>query len=170
MCFHYIILYFFIILYYITDADNADDIALQANTSAQAETLLHSLKRAAAVTGGIGLHVNAHKTEYMCFNQRVDISTLNGSSLKLVGKFNYLGSSVSSTETDINTWLAKAWTAIDRSQTVTTQECCEQYWTSPGGSTTQNSSCTATYHLSRKPSKLDEPHMQDTAGEVRANS
>ena len=50
----------------------------------------------------------------MCFNQRGDISTLNGSSLKLVDKFTYLGSSVSSTETDINMWLAKAWTAIDR--------------------------------------------------------
>ena len=50
-------------------------------------------------------HFNAHKTEYMCFN---------GSSLKLVDKFTYLGSSVSSNETDINTWLAKAWTAIDR--------------------------------------------------------
>ena len=53
-------------------------------------------------------------TEYMSFNQRRDISTLNGSSLNLVDKFTYLGSSVSSTETDINTWLAKAWTAIDR--------------------------------------------------------
>ena len=31
-----------------------------------------------------------------------DISTLNGSSLKLVVKFTYRGSSVSSTETDIN--------------------------------------------------------------------
>ena len=38
----------------INDADYADDIALLANTSAQAETLLHSLERAAA---GIGLHV-----------------------------------------------------------------------------------------------------------------
>ena len=47
----------------------------------------------------------------MCFNQRADISTLNGSSLKLVDKLTYLGSSVSSTETDINTRLAKAWTA-----------------------------------------------------------
>ena len=28
-------------------------------------------------------------------------------------KFTYLGGSVSSTERDINTWLAKAWTAID---------------------------------------------------------
>ena len=32
-----------------------------------------------------------------------NISTLNGSSLKLADKFTYLGSSVSSTETDINT-------------------------------------------------------------------
>ena len=43
-----------------------------------------------------------------------DISTLNGSSLKLVDKFTYLGSSVSSTKADINTHLAKAWTAINR--------------------------------------------------------
>ena len=95
----------------ITDADNADDIAILANTPAQAETLLHSLERAAA---GIGLHVNEHKTEYMCFNQAGDISTLDGTSLKLVDKFTYLGSSVSSTEKDINTWLTKAWIAIDK--------------------------------------------------------
>ena len=56
----------------ITNADYADDIALLPNTSAQIETLLHSLERAAA---GIRLHVNADKTEYMCFNQRGDIST-----------------------------------------------------------------------------------------------
>ena len=43
-----------------------------------------------------------------------NISTLDGTSLKLVDKFTYLGSSVSSTEKDIDTWLTKAWTAIDR--------------------------------------------------------
>ena len=48
----------------ITDADYADDLAILANTPNQAETLLHSLERAAA---GIGLHVNANKTEYMCY-------------------------------------------------------------------------------------------------------
>ena len=95
----------------ITDADYTDDITLLANTPNQAEKLLHSLERAAA---GIGLHVNAHKTEYMCFNQAGDISTLDGTSLKLVDKFTYLGSSVSSTEKDIDTRLTKAWTAIDR--------------------------------------------------------
>ena len=157
----------------ITDVDYADDMALLANTPALAESLLHSLERA---TGGVGLHVNADKTEYMCFNQRGYISTENFRSLKLVDKFTYRGSSVSSTENDINTRLAKAWTAINRlsviwksdltdkikrsffqaavvsimlygcttwtltkrmekSLTATTQECCEQYWTSPGGNT-----------------------------------
>ena len=90
---------------------NADDIAILANTPAQAETLLHSLERAAA---SIGLHVNAHKMEYMCFNQTGAISILGGSFLKLVDKFTYLGSSVSSTDKDIDTRLTKAWTAIDR--------------------------------------------------------
>ena len=95
----------------ITDADYAYDILLLANTPAQAGTLLHSQERAAA---SIGLHVNVHKTEYMCINKTGDISTLNGSTLKLVDKFTYLGSSVSSTETDINTHLAMTWTVIDR--------------------------------------------------------
>ena len=44
----------------------------------------------------------------------MDISTINSRSLKLVDKFTYLGSGVSSTETDINVRLLKAWTAIER--------------------------------------------------------
>ena len=46
----------------ITDEDYANDIALLANTPAQADTLRHSLEKA---TAGIDLYVNAHKTEYM---------------------------------------------------------------------------------------------------------
>ena len=95
----------------ITDTDYADDIALLANTPNQAETQLHSLERAAA---GISLHVKAHITEYMGFNQVGDISTLDGTSLKLVNKLAYIGSSVSSTEKDIDTRLTKTWTAIDK--------------------------------------------------------
>ena len=83
----------------IADVDYADDIPLLAYSPAQAETLLHSLERAVA---RIWLIVNAHKTLYMCFNQSGDISTQNGSSLKLEDKFTYLGRSVSSIETDIN--------------------------------------------------------------------
>ena len=47
----------------ITAKDYTDDVELLANAPTQAETQLHSLERAAA---GIGLHVNAHKTECMC--------------------------------------------------------------------------------------------------------
>ena len=54
----------------ITDEDYAYNIVLQANTPTQARTQLHSLKWAA---GGIGLDVNADKTEYMYFNQRVGL-------------------------------------------------------------------------------------------------
>ena len=50
----------------------------------------------------------------MCYNQTVDISTLDGTPLKLVDKFTYLGRSVSSTKKDINTRLTKTWTAINR--------------------------------------------------------
>ena len=95
------------------DTNYADNIALLANTHAQAKSLLHSQEKAAS---GIGLHVNADKMEYMCFNQnlKIKISTLKGGSLKLVDKFTYIGSSISSTKNDINTWLTKAVTAIDR--------------------------------------------------------
>ena len=81
-----------------TDADYADDT--------QAENLLRSQERVAA---GIGLDLNAHKRKYICFNQRCDICTINGSSLKIVDKFTYQGRS------GINkNRLAKAWTLIDR--------------------------------------------------------
>ena len=75
----------------ITDTDCSDDIAILVNTPNQAETLLHSLERVAA---GTSLHVNAHKTEYMCYNQTGDISTLDRTFLKLVDKFPSLGSNV----------------------------------------------------------------------------
>ena len=52
----------------ITDTDYTDDIVILANAPGQAETLLHSLEWAAAL---------AHKTEYMCFNQAGNISTVN---------------------------------------------------------------------------------------------
>ena len=107
----------------ITDADYANDIAILANTPNQAETLLHSLEQAAT---GIGLYVNAHKMEYMCFNQTGDISTLDGSSLKLVDKFPYLGSSVSSTEKDIDMQLMKAWTAIDKLSIIWKSDMCDK--------------------------------------------
>ena len=80
----------------IMDADCTDDIVLLTNTPTQAETLQHNLKQAA---GGI---------------TSMSTQTKRSGPFKLVDKFTYLESNVSSTEKDINTWLAKAWTAIDR--------------------------------------------------------
>ena len=45
-----------------TEADYAGDLALFANTPAQAESLPHSLELPAE---GIGFHENANKTEFM---------------------------------------------------------------------------------------------------------
>ena len=104
----------------ITDGDYVDDIAHIANTPAQAETLQHNLEQAA---GDIG---NADKIEYMCFNQRGDISTLKSGPLKLVDKCTDLRSSVSSTEKDINTRLAKAWTAIKRMSIIWESELTDE--------------------------------------------
>ena len=129
-----------------------------------------------------------------------DISRLNGSALKLVDKFTYLGSSVSSTETDIDTRLAKAWSAMDSLSVIWKSDLTDEMkrsflqaavvsillywcttWTLPKRmekklddnyirmlrailnkswrQQPQSSSCTATYHPSRKLSKLDEPDM-----------
>ena len=186
----------------------ADDIAILANAPAQAETLRHSLERA---TAGIGLHINAYKTEYKCFNQTGDISTLNGSSLKLVDKFTYLGSSVSSTETDIDTQLTKVWKAINSLSIIWKSDLTDKMKRSffqaavvsilPYGCTTwtlrkrleekldgnytrmlrailnkswmQHPTKQQLYgHLPpiTKVSKLDEPDMRDTAGEVETSS
>ena len=93
------------------DIDYADDIEVLANIADQAISQLHILERAA---DGIGLHRNADKTEFIGFNKSTDISILNGRSLKLVDKLAYLGSGVLSTENDINTRLAKTWTAINK--------------------------------------------------------
>ena len=73
--------------------------------------LLHSLEQAA---GGIGLSLNADEMEYMCYNQKAEISSLNDGALKLVDMFTYFGSNVSSSENDINMRLEKTWTAIDK--------------------------------------------------------
>ena len=54
----------------------------------------------------------------MYYNQTGDISILDGTLLKLVDKFTYLGSSVSSTKNDIDTRLTKAWTDINRQSVI----------------------------------------------------
>ena len=95
----------------ITDADYTDDQVLLANTPVQAESLLYSLEQAAI---GISLHMNSDKTGFMCFKEDGPISTLNGKPLKLVDCFTYLGNNISSTQSDVNISIGKAWNIINR--------------------------------------------------------
>ena len=60
------------------------------------------------------IYIYIYTDIYIYILKTGNIATLDGASLKLVDKFTYLGSSVSSTEKDIDTRLTKAWTAIDR--------------------------------------------------------
>ena len=147
----------------------------------------------------------------MCFNQTGNISTLNGITLKLVDKFTYIGNSVLSTEADIDTWLAKTWTAINKFSVICKSDLTNKMkrsffqaaivtillygwitWTLTkrmekklDGNYTrmlrpilnksrrqhpQSNDYTATYYPSRKLSKLDEPDMWDTTGEVGTSS
>ena len=138
----------------------------------------------------------------MCYNQAGDISTLDGTSVKLVDKFTYLGSSVLSTEKD--TRLTKAGTAINRLSIIWKSDLTNKIkrsffqaavvsillygftnWTLTkqmelDGNYTrmlrailnkaQGTNYMVTYLPPRKVSKLDEPDMQDTAGEARTSS
>ena len=94
----------------IMDTDYADNLALLVNTPTQAKSLLHRQELAAR---GIGFHVNANETEYLRFEREGATTTLNSSPLKLVDKFTYFGSSILSTESDVNMRPAKMRTAID---------------------------------------------------------
>ena len=152
-----------------------------------------------------------HIIRNICFNQRGDISKLNGSALKLVDKFTYLGSSVSSTKKrhqhatskgiDSNHRLSVIWksdltdkmkrsffqagvvsillygcttwtlskrmeTKLDGNYTRMLRVVLNKNWRQQP----QSGCCAATNHSSRKLSKLDEPDMGDTAGEVGTSS
>ena len=109
---------------YLTSSQNDNnDLVFLTNTPTQAEFLPHSLKQ---VERGIGLYMNIDKTEFMCFNQDGVISEFNGKPLKLVDQFTYLGSNISSTESDVNIGISKVWTAIERLSIIWKFDHCRQ--------------------------------------------
>ena len=105
----------------------------------------------------------------MRINQAGDISTLDGTSLKLVDKFTYLGSSVSSTEKDIDTRLTNAWMAIDK-QSIIHKNVVSNIKQVLATTPYKNTNYTATCLPSQKLSKLDEPGTYDTAGGAETSS
>ena len=95
----------------ISDVDYADDQVLFVSTPAQAKTLLLSLEPAAR---GTDLYINSDETEFKCCNQDGVIYSLNSKLLKLIEQFIYLGINITSTKSDVNIRIGKAWTASDR--------------------------------------------------------
>ena len=96
---------------YITDTDYADDIAITADSMENIKQLLNQIEEKAKY---IGLKINCGKTEYMSFNQKEDhvLTNSEGTTLKKVKDFNYLGCFIGSTTHDIDVRIAKAWGAI----------------------------------------------------------
>ena len=84
---------------------------------------MHVLEKSAAF---IGLHVNATKAEYMCYNQNGAIETLNKTLLKKVDDFVYLGSNIASIEKDVLIRISKALSAFDRLGTIWKSKLPEQ--------------------------------------------
>ena len=78
------------------------------NTPLQAESLLLSPEQTTRY-----VYMNADKTEFICLNEDL-FSFLRGKPLKLVIQFAYLGSNISSIESNINVRIRKAWTDINR--------------------------------------------------------
>jgi len=84
----------------VTDLDFADDIALISEEIQQAQALLLRVEEASA---SVGLAMTAKKTKILAFSQKkqVEITAIDGSQLKVLQDFKYLGSMMSSTEADI---------------------------------------------------------------------
>ena len=98
---------------YLTDTDFANDIALLSQSLEHAQDLLQSLEQAA---NGVGLYLNETKTECMnrCnSNNSHPVKTLNGTSLKQVEDYKYLGAYISSSEKDFVTRNGMAWSACN---------------------------------------------------------
>ena len=100
----------------ITDTNFADDLALISETIEQAQLFLLRVENCAAQ---VGLHANADKTKYMTYNLEDSyLKSLSGADIEHVDDFLYLGSWVDTSEKDLNTRIAKAWSAMSKMEVI----------------------------------------------------
>ena len=94
----------------LTDMDFADDIALVSQEIDAAQELLNRVEIEASK---IGLHLNAGKTKVQSFNfnEPLDIKSNDGTRIKEVDNFKYLGAWTQSSEKDFHVRKALAWSA-----------------------------------------------------------
>ena len=80
----------------ITDLNVADDLTLTTEEKEHAQDMLNILEHEA---GKVGLHCNANKTEIHTFNHEVpiDVKSRDGTTIKVVKYFKYLGAWMEST-------------------------------------------------------------------------
>jgi hypothetical protein len=95
----------------ITDLDFADDLAIPSDTVANAESLLHAVKEAAA---HVGLYYNSSKTEYTSSSLEPIITTLSENTIKLVPDFQYLVLHIMYSEKDFHIRKTLAWSACNK--------------------------------------------------------
>ena len=95
----------------ISDADYADDLALFADSCSDAEKLLHGLEDKA---NSVGLRVNIRKIQNCNINTDHKVRSVNGSQLKSVDNYTYLGSEISSVDKEIKIRIVKSWSALDK--------------------------------------------------------
>ena len=101
---------------YITDTNFADDLALISETIEQAQLFLLRVETCAAQ---VGLHANADKTKYMTYNlEESYLKSLSGDDIEHVDDFPYLGSWVDTSEKDLNTRIAKAWSTMSKMEVI----------------------------------------------------
>ena len=88
--------------------DFADDIALVSDGIKEAEVMLRRVELSAKC---IGLSMNIGKTKYMSYNnnQQFDIKNIDGTYLKRVDYFKYIGAWVDSSGKYIKIRKAQAW-------------------------------------------------------------
>lgn len=99
---------------HVTDLDYADDLAITADILSDAQDLLTSLEHAAAK---VGLQLNAKKTEYMTLNEdgnHQPVCSADGTQLKEVNDFKYLGSFVADSKKDFQSRKGQAWNACNK--------------------------------------------------------
>ena len=114
-------LLFIITLDYVlrTSIDLHKDLGLTLQKSKEEDTqllqyqtqCLHVLEEKA---NSVGLRVNIRKTQNFNINTDHKVRSVNGTQLKSVDNYTYLGSEISSMDKDIKIRIAKSWSALDK--------------------------------------------------------
>jgi hypothetical protein len=106
----------------VVDFAFADDVALATHTIEEAEILLHAVEKFAAE---LGLLLNAGKTEFMVISgdSHIDLNVYSmksrdGTELKRVEDFKYLGSWIRNSFKDISVRIADAWLAATKMRNI----------------------------------------------------